>query len=116
MIWDISTWSREPCKPSTTRLARGCHPCLRYILLPMSQERTRNNLVCREGFEPSTIRLKVGCSTSELPAHRNAGETLRKCLAVSARNIVAGLWVSTAIRSHPGERLPGAQLGREAPV
>src|ERR1044072_7966014 len=36
MIWDISTWSREPCNPSTTRSARGCHPCLRYDLLPMS--------------------------------------------------------------------------------
>ena len=35
MIWDTSTWSRKPCNPSTTRLARGCHPCLRYDLLPM---------------------------------------------------------------------------------
>ena len=32
----ISTWSRKPCNPSTTRSARGCHPCLRYVLLPMS--------------------------------------------------------------------------------
>ena len=35
MIWDTSTWSRKPCNPSTTRSARGCHPCLRYVLLPM---------------------------------------------------------------------------------
>jgi hypothetical protein len=41
MISDISTWSREPCKPSTTRSARGCHPCLRYTLLPMSSVWTR---------------------------------------------------------------------------
>jgi hypothetical protein len=27
-----STWSRKPCSPSTTRSARGCHPCLRYVL------------------------------------------------------------------------------------
>ena len=26
-------------------------------------------VVRREGFEPSTIRLKVECSTTELPAH-----------------------------------------------
>ena len=26
------------------------------------------SLVCREGVEPSTIRLKVECSTTELPA------------------------------------------------
>jgi len=35
MIWDTSTCSREPCNPSTTRSALGCHPCLRYDLLPM---------------------------------------------------------------------------------
>ena len=29
MISDISTWSRKPCNPATTRPARGCHPCLR---------------------------------------------------------------------------------------
>ena len=23
------------CNPSTTRLGRGCHPCLKYVLLPM---------------------------------------------------------------------------------
>ncbi len=36
MILDTSTWSRKPCNPSTTRSARGCHPCLRYDLLPLS--------------------------------------------------------------------------------
>ncbi len=36
-----STWSRGPCKPSTTRSARGCHPCLRDALLPMSPVWTR---------------------------------------------------------------------------
>ncbi len=28
----ISIWSRKPCNPSTTRSARGCHPCLRNNL------------------------------------------------------------------------------------
>ena len=32
----MSTWSRKPCNPSTTRSARGCHPCLRNDPLPMS--------------------------------------------------------------------------------
>jgi hypothetical protein len=27
--------TEKPCNPSTTRSARGCHPCLRYDLLPM---------------------------------------------------------------------------------
>ena len=40
MIWDTSTWNKGPCRPSTTRSARGCHPCLRYKLLPMSPGRT----------------------------------------------------------------------------
>ena len=31
-----SIWNRKPCNLSTTRSARGCHPCLRYVLLPMS--------------------------------------------------------------------------------
>src|SRR6266542_3766497 len=35
-IWDISTSNRGPCSPSTTPSARGCHPCLRYNLSPMS--------------------------------------------------------------------------------
>src|SRR5258707_8045148 len=47
-----STWSRKPCNPSTTRSARGCHPCLRYVLLPMSPGWTTVSLavgaVCRE--------------------------------------------------------------------
>ena len=30
--------------------------------------RTRNELVCPVGIEPTTIRLKVECSTTELPA------------------------------------------------
>jgi transposase InsO family protein len=40
MIGDISTWNRGPCRPSTTRSARGCHPCPRYIPSPMSPGRT----------------------------------------------------------------------------
>src|SRR5690606_35118532 len=40
MILDISTWNRGHCKQSTTRLARGCHLCLRDKLLPMSPGRT----------------------------------------------------------------------------
>jgi hypothetical protein len=40
MILDISIWSREPCKPSTTRSGHGCHLCLRYTPSPMSPGRT----------------------------------------------------------------------------
>ena len=39
-ILDTSTWSRKPCNLSTTRSARGCHPCLRYDLSPMCPGRT----------------------------------------------------------------------------
>jgi hypothetical protein len=31
---------QKTCKPSTTRSARGCHPCLRYVLIPMCPGRT----------------------------------------------------------------------------
>ena len=53
MISDISTWSRKPCNPSTTRSARGCHPCLRYVLLPMCPGRTLKTLERVNGIEPS---------------------------------------------------------------
>ena len=31
-ISDTSTWNKKPCNPSTTRSARGCHPCLRNTM------------------------------------------------------------------------------------
>jgi hypothetical protein len=48
-IWDTSTWSRKPCNPSTTPSARGCHPCLRYVLSPMCPGWTKVRLA--EGEE-----------------------------------------------------------------
>jgi hypothetical protein len=50
-------WSRKPCGPSTTRPARGCHPCLRYVLLPISPGRTQYLVVAGEGLEPPTPGL-----------------------------------------------------------
>ena len=50
---------QKTCNPSTTRSARGCHPCLRYVPLPMSPGRTYvsgldiADLAEPEGFEPS---------------------------------------------------------------
>ena len=52
MIWAISIWTREPCNPSTTPLGPGCHPCLKYVLLPMCPGRTDVDLADGEGFEP----------------------------------------------------------------
>ena len=57
MILDTSTWSRKPCNPSTTRSARGCHPCLRYVLLPMCPGWTGGSVVAGEGLEPPTPGL-----------------------------------------------------------
>ncbi len=50
--------SREPCNLSMTRSARGCYPCLRYEVLPMSPGRTAGYLVPQEGFEPPTPSLR----------------------------------------------------------
>ena len=52
MIWDISTWSGEPCKPSTTPSSQGCHLCLKYILSPMSPGRTRKHWSGRRESNP----------------------------------------------------------------
>ena len=49
--------NRKPCNPSTTPSAQGCHPCLRYVSLPMSPVRTLEWLVAGEGFEPPTLGL-----------------------------------------------------------
>ncbi len=43
-------------------------------------------MVGREGIEPSTIRLKVECSTAELPARR-AGDSVKPMPREAARNI-----------------------------
>src|SRR4029077_10141534 len=45
--------NRKPCNPSTTPSAQGCHPCLRYVPLPMSPVRTADSPVEGDGFEPS---------------------------------------------------------------
>ncbi len=52
MISDASTWSRRPCSPSTTRSARGCHPCLRYVVLPTCPGRTRKSWSGRRDSNP----------------------------------------------------------------
>lgn len=36
MVLAILIGSKETCSPWTTRSARGCHLCLRYVSLPMS--------------------------------------------------------------------------------
>jgi hypothetical protein len=46
MHYDLGYCDLEPCNPSTTRSAPGCHPCLRYDLLPMS---------------PGSCKWRIGC-------------------------------------------------------
>src|SRR3546814_16492997 len=47
---------------STAPSAQGCHPCLRYVSLPMCRGRTGNRMVSPTGFEPVTPRLGIWCS------------------------------------------------------
>src|SRR5215467_15067727 len=49
--------------PSTTRSARGCHPCHRNVPLPMSPVRTFISLVAVAGFEPATPSSRTRCAT-----------------------------------------------------
>jgi hypothetical protein len=44
---------QKTCNPSTTRSARGCHPCPRYDLLPMCPGRTLKTLERVKGIEAS---------------------------------------------------------------
>jgi hypothetical protein len=51
------TWSRRPCNPSTTLSTRGCRPCLKYVLLPISPDWT--NSVMAEGEKLGSNLLHV---------------------------------------------------------
>jgi hypothetical protein len=55
-----SSWSREPCKPSTTRSTPGCHPGLRYKTLPMSPGRTEDILA-----EGSLLAANILCAPGD---------------------------------------------------
>src|SRR2546429_650385 len=50
------------CAAPPTGSARGCHPCLRYSLLPMCPGRTRNGMARSEGFEPPALGIEIRCS------------------------------------------------------
>ena len=63
-VWNISTSSRGPCNPSTTRSARGCHLCLRYDLLPMCPGRTQKRLEEGEELQSNILHF-----CAELLAH-----------------------------------------------
>ena len=52
-IWDISTWSREPCRPSTIRSARDCHLCLGTVCYPCLRVGQLQGLADGVGFEPT---------------------------------------------------------------
>jgi hypothetical protein len=44
----------KTCSPLKTPSGQKCNPCLRYVPLPMSHDRTENKLVGERGFEPPT--------------------------------------------------------------
>ena len=52
--------------PHSAKSPRGCHPCLRYVLLPMCPGWTRGPLERAMGIEPTTYSLGSCRSTTEL--------------------------------------------------
>src|SRR5437899_7552765 len=66
-ISGTSIWRKKLCSLSTTLLAQKCYLCSRYVLSPMSPGRTPRTVEPRVGVEPTTCRLRIGCSTTELP-------------------------------------------------
>ena len=76
MIWDISIWSREPCNPSTTPLGRGCHPCLKYVLLPICPGRTKDLVGgCSRTSTRDPLIKSAAALPTELYTHRLASES-----------------------------------------
>jgi hypothetical protein len=56
MHYDLGYFDLEQktLQPLDNPSARGCHPCLRYVVLPIGPGRTTNyKLAETEGFEPS---------------------------------------------------------------
>src|SRR6476660_6710091 len=72
MISAILIWRKKLCSPCRTPSGQKCNLCLRNLLLPMSPERTIENMVARDGVEPPT------------PAFSGATETV---LAVTYKDV-----------------------------
>ncbi len=70
-------------------------------------------VVCPEGFEPSTIRLKVGCSTTELRAHKPAEPSVAECSVWSGPVNRKELWHSVPERRSQGSGSPSKGAGRQ---
>jgi hypothetical protein len=72
-----------PCRPSTIRSARDCHPCLRYVLSAMSPGRTNTIMVAAAvAIEP--------VSASKFPAIR---EIIREFLRF--QKLQSYFWLKT---------------------
>jgi hypothetical protein len=55
-VRELTEAQQQPaCNLSTTRSARGCHPCLRYDLSPMCPGWTPDWLAGHVGFEPANL-------------------------------------------------------------
>ena len=71
--------TEKPCNPPTTRSARGCHPCLRYDLLPMCPGWTESAWRCAQAYaNPSPCYLaniRVIFENNSEPAVKNARKT-----------------------------------------
>jgi len=96
------TWRKRPCNPSTTRSARGCHPCLRYDPLPMSPGRARRRRDRLRGWGGRTrtgesvgIKIRAYCrriraDLGETAQQRQFASELRHCQRAAATRILGG--------------------------
>src|SRR3984893_8320671 len=62
-----------PCRASS-RLAMVSTTVGCFIQRPPSDAHSVDQMVPRVGFEPTTYRLRSGCSTAELPGQRPVGD------------------------------------------
>src|SRR5205814_8588662 len=87
---------RTRCAVFENPLARGCHPCLGYVLLPMCPGRIRTVLAEREPSKP--------CCT--IPPGTKAGNLFTTAIVIAARNVDVNCFTLAAVdvRKH-SERL-----------
>jgi hypothetical protein len=86
MQYDLGYFDLEQktMQPSTTRSARGCHPCLRYDLLPMSPGWILDKLLT--GGESVRLLIVRSCSVTFIDVEKAPVNSTLLKLVVLARS------------------------------
>src|SRR5260370_32154750 len=86
-----------------------------FIQRPPSDALSLDQLVPRVGFEPTTYRLRSGCSTAELPGQRPVGDRGAYRDELLASNPAVAKPISRTLTAGQGPR-PSFRAGSRCPA